>query len=103
MKTDKEEGVMLCPLMKREKSGGVGELCVDTFCLVAVEFQEIFTHPVFNVDRAVCDGGENDRGDQFDGDVKLCVVSVVVEVKSVVAYRECREGGTAPSLGVLHK
>lgn len=39
---------------------------------------------MFYVSKAVCDGGENDCGDGFGGDVSLCVVSVTVKMKSML-------------------
>lgn len=46
---------------------------------------------MFNDRKTVWDVGENDRGDEFGGDVKLCVIGLEMEVKSMVVH-EMSEG-----------
>lgn len=74
-----EEGEVLCRGEERFWSSN------DEFCFIAVEFQEVYVHPDFDVSQVVCDGGENDRDDGCGRDVQLCVVSVTVKMKSMAA------------------
>lgn len=58
----------------------------EQFCFIAVKFEEVILHPVFDVCQRVCDGGENDWSDGFGRDLQLCIASIAVEVKSMAAY-----------------
>lgn len=75
------EGVMLCLSMRREDSWAEGRSVLgssdEEFCFIAVEFEKLIVHQE--------NGGENDWGDGFGGDVSSGVV-IAVEMKSVAAH-----------------
>ena len=55
------------------------------FRFIAVEFEEVHLHPVFNVSQTGDDGSNGGVRDGFDGEVELCVVRVAVEPEAMTA------------------